>query len=94
MRNPALTNQTMGEYQLISLQLSYSTADIEKSIFYEAEHTPFNIGQAFGEAKIMVIHGDVFNLEEGPIPQSSIPLTEKSGLFRIIKLAEESAPRE
>lgn len=92
MKNLALTNQTMGEYQLISLQLSYSTADIEKSIFYEPEHTPFNVGQAFGEAKLMVIHGDVFSLEEGPIPQSSIPLTEKSGLFKIIKLVENPVP--
>jgi hypothetical protein len=92
MKNLALTNQTMGEYQLISLQLSYSTADIEKSIFYEAEHTPINIGQAFGEAKIMVIHGDVFTLEEGPIPQPFTPLTEKSGLFKIIELVEEPVP--
>lgn len=92
MKNQVLTNQTMGEYQLISLQLSYSTADIEKSVFYESEYTPIRIGQPFGEAKMMVIHGDVFTLEEGSILQPSTPLTEKSGLFKIVKLAEESVP--
>jgi hypothetical protein len=92
LENLTLTNQMMEEYQFISLQLSYSTADIEKGIFYEPEHTPVNLGEPLGKAKMMVIHGDVFTLEEGPIPQPSTPLTEKSGLFKIIKLVEEPVP--
>ena len=92
--NLRLTNQSTGEYQFTSLQLSYSTADIERAIFYQPKHTPIDLGEPIGEVKIMVIHGDMFTLEEGPIPQRSIPLTERSGLFRIIELAEESAHRE
>jgi hypothetical protein len=91
MRNLALTNQTTGEYQLISMQVTYSTADIEKFIFY-GERKPIDIDQPLGEAKIMVIHGDVFSLEEGPTPQPFTPLTEQSGLFKIIKLVEQPAP--
>jgi hypothetical protein len=84
----------MGEQQITSVQLSYSTADIEKSIFYEAEYTLINPAKPLGEvkeAKIIVVHGEMFSLEEKKeFPQQSIPLTEKSGLFRIIDLAKES----
>ena len=94
IKSQAIINQTnqvvVDEFG--PLPLSYSTADIEKSIFYKPEYTPPNIGEPIGEAKIMVVHGMVFRLEEGPIPQASIPLTEESGLFKIIKLAEEVMP--
>ena len=94
LKNLPPTNQNMGENQFTSVQLSYSTADIEKSIFYEAEYKPINPVKPLGEgeeAKIIVVHGEMFSLEEKKeFPQQSIPLTEKSGLFRIIDLAKES----
>lgn len=85
------TNQVIID-QFRSSPLSYSTADIERSIFYEPKYTPPNLDEPIGEAKMMVIHGVVFGLEEESVPQGSIPLTEKSGLFKIIKSAEDSVP--
>ena len=94
LKNQAVIDQTnqvvIDRFNL--LPMSYSTADIEKSIFYENKRTPFNLGEPLGEAKMMVVHGVVFALEEGSIPQASVPLTEKSGLFKIIKLVEEPVP--
>ena len=89
-KNSAQTNLNVSNQQFISLQLSYSTADIEQNIFKEPEHKPIIApGEPFGKATLLVVHGDMFALEENPIPEPSTPLTEESGLFRIIGLREQ-----
>jgi hypothetical protein len=75
--------------RLISMQLSYSTADIENSIFYTAEYTPPLVSEPLGDVKLLAVHGDVFILQD-ETPEESIPLTEQSGLFRIVALDEQS----
>jgi len=76
--------------QFVSMQLSYSTADIEKSIFYTAEYTPLQINEPTGNTTLIVVHGEVFVLEESSIPQQSVPLTEEAGLFQIIGLDQQA----
>lgn len=88
MTNSALTNQCIIESQLIMLQLSYSTADIEKSIFNKPEDTPLEFSEPIGKAAIIVVHGEMFVLEERAIPEPSIPLTKKSALFQIVDLGK------
>ena len=83
----AQTNLDMPGSQFTSLQLSYSTADIEKSVFYGLESNPAGVGEPVEETFIMVVNGEMYVLEEGDIPRPSVPLTEESGLFRIVGLA-------
>lgn len=90
INNSTLINQTEAENQFVSAQFSYSTADIEKSIFHTPEYSPPNFGEPLMATKMIVIHGNFITLEEDSIPQPSSPLTEESGLFKIIKLVEES----
>lgn len=79
-----LTNLA-GASQFVTMQLSFSTADIEQSLFFEAEHAPMRVGEPLGRATILVVHGDMFAVEDTE-PKPSNPLTEESGLFRIIGL--------
>ena len=83
--NLTWTNQDAITLGIVSLQLSYSTADIERSIFYGAESSPLEPSQPVEKATLLVVHGEMFVLEEEkPIPQPSVPLTEESGLFWIV----------
>lgn len=83
--NRVQTNLNVSAHGFISMQLSYSTADIEKSIFYAPEYTIMSPSEPLGKATILVVHGEMFSLEEAPAPVPSVPLTEQSGLFRIIE---------
>ncbi len=83
------SNLNVPGHGLISMQLSYSTADIEKSVFYEPEFSPIMPVQPLGNATILVVHGEMFVLEEGAIPQPAVRLTEQSGLFRVIETTEQ-----
>lgn len=86
------TNIKVDELQLTQIQLSYSTADIEKTIFFTPQYTPIPSREAIENATILIVHGDMFVLQEESFPQPSVPLTEQSGLFRIIGLVRESQP--
>jgi len=77
------------ESKLISMQLSFSTADVENSIFYTAEYTPLIASQPLGNVTLLAVHGDLLILQD-EAPKESIPLTEKSGLFRIVGLDQQS----
>lgn len=88
---PTLTN-LLGAPQFIALQLSFSTADIEKGLFFGAEHAPEQVGQPLGRATILVVHGEMFALEEAT-PQPATPLSEESGLFRIAGLGVAEQPQ-
>jgi hypothetical protein len=76
-------------FRLISMQLSFSTADVENSIFYTAEYTPLIASQPLGNVTLLAVHGDFFILQE-EAPKESIPFTEKSGLFRIVGLDQQA----
>jgi hypothetical protein len=72
-----------------SLQLSYTTADIEKSLFYGAESIASVPSKSSEPVAILVVHGEMFVLEPGELPHPAPPLTEQSGLFRLVGLAEK-----
>ena len=80
------TNSLQPEF--LSLQLSFSTADIEKSLFYTPEYTPIRDSEPTGKVTLLVVHGEVHPLKED-IPRDSIPLTEEAGLFRIEDLDQQ-----
>jgi hypothetical protein len=82
------TNQNIRGPQFPSMQLSYSTADIERSVFYTPEYKRTEPSELPARATILVVHGDMFVLEEEAVPHPSAPLTEQSGLFRIIGLGK------
>ncbi len=84
------TNSNTVELPFISLQLSYSTADIEGSLFFAPEYTPPGPSEPTSEVTLLVVHGDLYALEEGPFPQPSVPLTEESGVFRIVGLDQQA----
>lgn len=84
-----LTQTNIGVPGLVQMQLSYSTADIEKTIFHQPEFSPVTPQQPLGDVTILVVHGEMYALEGGPFPQPAVPLTEESGLFRIINPPEE-----
>lgn len=88
---PTLRN-LQGAPHLISMQLSFSTADIERGLFFTAEYSPVQSGEPLGKATILVVHGEMFALEE-VAPQPAKPLSEESGLFRIVGLGEIDQPR-
>lgn len=67
-----------------SIQLSYSTAEVEKTIFFAPEFAPEGTPKHLVGPPLIVVHGEFFKLEEGNYPQPAIPLTEESGLFRLI----------
>lgn len=80
---------TVHQPQFVAMQLSFSTADIEKSVFYTAEHVPIKTSEPTGNIKLLAVNGELFVLEEAP-PQQSVPLTEESGLFRIMDLDQQA----
>ena len=75
--------------QFITMQLAFSTADVEKGIFHTAEHAPIGANEPTGEVTLLVVHGDLFILEESA-PQQSTPFTEEAGLFQIIGLDQQA----
>lgn len=89
----AQANKNVVASDFIALQLSYSTADIEKNIFYASEYKSIKSPELVGKATFLVVHGEMIPLEENAVPQGSPPLTEQSGLFRIIGLAEQTEPQ-
>jgi hypothetical protein len=67
-----------------SLQLSYSTADIEESLFFgSTQHLPTPAPQ-LGQITLLVVNGALMSLEEGAYPGLAAPFGEHSGLLRLI----------
>jgi len=86
MTNLIWTNLDAVTPGFTSLQLSYSTADIERGIFYGTESAPLESSQSLENATLLVVHGEMFVLKEEPIPQPAVVFTEESGLFRLTNL--------
>jgi hypothetical protein len=70
--------------RLISFQLSFTTADVERSVFHGTE-APIESQQQVAPATILLVHGDFYALEEqASLPEA--PLTEGSGIFHLVDL--------
>lgn len=71
--NPSLVNLGHVGYQFVSLQLSYSTAEIGRTIFFGPIHTTIEMGEQIGKATVLVVQGDISELEEQASPGQSTP---------------------
>jgi hypothetical protein len=85
--NRAQTNIDLTTFRLRSFQLSFSTADIARTIFYGSHFSPPEPHQEAERGMLLVVHGNMLALEDKAFPQPAIPLTEESGLFQIINIA-------
>ncbi len=73
----------------VVLQMSFSTADIQRNVFYAAEQAPIIRDQPVNNLSLLAVHGDMFVLTDDT-PEGAIPLTEESGLFQIVALDQQT----
>lgn len=74
-----------------SIELSFSTADIENTLFYgememaqpQAPLEEVEAEETEGEMALLV-HGEMYKLRREPYPSGANPLTEESVLFRLV----------
>lgn len=85
-------NVTSGVTPLVSMQLSYSTADIQQSIFFGAKHQVYGqaLGGSLGVATLLVVNGDMFVLDEQTTPGQWPPLAPNAGLIQLVAQAPEA----
>ena len=81
------TNSSYIHDSPVYYQLSQSTDDIERNLFFEGDKTALLPMPPPNKGTILVVLGDMFTLEEEATHPQPVPLTEQSGLFRIINLA-------
>jgi hypothetical protein len=74
-----------GDNPFVFGEFSYSTADIERSVFYGAEHAPLPQGSPVGAAKYIVVNSEMFLLEEDTSPPAWQAFTRESGLFGLFQ---------
>jgi hypothetical protein len=70
------------------MQLSYSTADIERSVFYGQNTHPVNVSEPVRGATLILIDGEYYLLNQGTPPPAQ-PLTDQSGIIRFIGAADQ-----
>ncbi len=76
------TNALPGLFR--SMQLSFSTAEVERGIFYGPAPQAAEPGrQTMPPTTLLVVHGDVYRLEQSA-PPGAVPFTEDAGLFRLV----------
>jgi len=68
----------------LAMQLSFSTADIERSVFYEPEHAVTTPAEPLGDAVLLVVHGEMAQLDlSAALPQPAVPLSPEAGLLHL-----------
>ena len=85
MTTELVTNQATGR-QLVEVQASYSTADIEGMFFYGESRSLEGAAQA-GQIQMIVVAGEYFVVDAEGTPPNSIPLDKNAG---VIRWAEEA----
>ena len=75
---PLQTNKWQPEFT--SIQISYSTADVEKDIFFAEVCEPNSNNVPLGDITFLVVNEKPFALIDEISPEA-IPFSEKSGLF-------------
>lgn len=74
----------IGQPGFTTFLLSYSTADIEKNIFFgeiQEQRDPY---ASVGRITIRVVHGEIYELSDQAIPVSANPLSDQSAIFSFI----------
>lgn len=96
LNNYAITMSDTAITPFIKKELSYSTGLIEHTSFFDNLWAVASIelpGEELTKQTILrVVNGEMFVLEDSPMPGSPAPLTEQSGLFKIIGLADQPNP--
>ena len=82
------TNQASGA-PLIESQITYSTADVERAVFYGEAHERPSAPEIFPATTIMVVAGDLYLLDTETIPPGT-PIPPESG---VAGLADEGNPQ-
>jgi hypothetical protein len=67
---------------------SYSTADVERAVFYGQVRALDVPSPATGAATLLVVNGEFFELSEEASPMPWNPLTPDSGLFGLAEPQE------
>jgi hypothetical protein len=75
-------------FRLTSYQLSYSTADIERNVFYAPNRTVVRPTTPVEKVTVLVVNDEMYGLDNQNIPAHSIPLTDESGLFDLVPAVE------
>ncbi len=73
------------EFSFITMQLSFSTADIEKSVFFAPEQPVVRPSEQPGKITIFVAHRDVGPLPDVPSPVTPLPLEQESQAEPVIE---------
>ena len=73
----------VGEPGIVSVLTSYSTRDIERSVFYGSEREVDRSDIPSGPSMLLVVNGDYFELNEDTAPIPGVSLTPDSGLIRL-----------
>ena len=76
------------EKELESVQLSFSTAELEDLVFHEAEHITDAPPSSLPDVTLLVVHGQFHPLEVDATPGEGKALTPESGLFRTVGLEQ------
>jgi hypothetical protein len=77
------------ERRMIVVQHIYSTADVERTVFY-GESRPVPVEDVPGEVLLTAVNGELFQLNSEALPPNLIPLSDESGLLRLANEAEAS----
>jgi len=79
---------------LINIQLSYSSLDIQNSVFHGCEYTnPMNSegDEEVAEETIMVVNGNLYILRDDA-PEGVVPFTDQAQLFRLAGINQAENP--
>lgn len=73
----------------ITMQLSYSTADLQQCVFYGNESEAAAKAAPTGKVTFVVIHGEVHPLVDAA-PDLSIPFTADAGLLKMVGIDKQA----
>ena len=82
--NTTVNSPTVGE--LVSFQMSFTTADIERQVFH-GTIMPFGDRSVVAGGTLLLVNGEFFRLDEQGGP-AGVPFNEGSGIFRLVGIAD------
>lgn len=87
LSSSANVNATVETSPFVAVQLSYSTADIEQSVFFGSTRgeEPPQARHSLGVATLLAVNGELFALDDQTTPTAWPPLSEHSGLIQLVR---------
>lgn len=71
-----------------SVQISYSTADVERSLFTGTASVALENQPPSGNMELVVVDGNVYLLQEAS-PENAIPMTPTAGINGLVAIDEQ-----